>query len=147
MQRYVATALYGTLAKDKCNVEDTAFCVLRTAGGILGQVFAGWMYQPGSRNSTIVYCQKGLLRLEDDPEFTVIAELTSGERRCIRTKGIQTNEAGGQATSGVIDGFVDAIKAGRTVPIPGDDVIKSLAAVVACVESGKTGRTVKVPRV
>ena len=31
--------------------------------------------------------------------------------------------------------------------IPGADVIKSLAAVIACVESGKTGRMVKVARV
>jgi predicted dehydrogenase len=142
-----ATAMYGTLAKAKCTVEDTAFCVLRTAKGVLGQMFAGWMYQPGSENSTVIYCEKGLLRLEDDPEFNVIAELANGERRCIRTKGIQTNEKGGQTGSGVIDGFLDAIGAGRNVPIPGADVIKSLAAVIACVESGKTGRMVKVARV
>jgi predicted dehydrogenase len=139
-----ATAMFGTLQKKKCDVEDTAFCVLRTAKGLLGQVFAGWVFQPGSENSTVIYCEKGMLRLEDDPDFTVIGALASGEKRCIRTKGIQTNEKGGQTGSGVIDGFVDAIQAGKKVPIPGSDVIKSLAAVVACVQSGKTGRTVKV---
>lgn len=141
------TAMSDTLQKKHCNVEDTAFCVLRTARGILGQMQATWVYRAGGDNSTIVYCEKGVLRLEDDPDFNVIAQLTSGERQCFRTRGIQTSEKGGQTASGVIDGFCDALQAGRRVPIPGTDVLGSLATVVACVESSRTRRAVKVAKV
>jgi predicted dehydrogenase len=140
------TAMCETLQKKHCDVEDTAFCTLRTQKGLLGQMFAGWIHKPGSDNSTIIYCEKGILRLEDDPEFTVIAELATGEKHCIRTRGIQTNEKGGQHASGVIDGFIDAIKAGKPVPIPASDVLGSLATVVACVEASKRGRAVKVAK-
>ena len=126
-----AAALSGTLQKKKCDVDDTAFAVLRTRRGILGQMFAGWIHTTACDNSTVLYCQKGVLRLEADPEFTVIAELANGERRMFQTQGIQTNEAGGQHASGVIDAFVDAVRAGKDVPIPAADVINSIAAVVA----------------
>ncbi|MFB3892550.1 MAG: Gfo/Idh/MocA family protein [Phycisphaerae bacterium] len=141
------TAMFDTLVKKKCSVEDTAYAVLRTSRGVMGQMFAGWAHQPGCDNSTRIYCEKGILRLEDDPQFTVVAELASGERHCIRTQGIQTNEKGGQFSSGVIDGFVDAVLTGRPNPIPGTSILNSLATVVACVESGRTGRFVRVPKV
>lgn len=141
-----AGAMYGTMDKENCNVEDTAYCLLKTSGGVMGQLYAGWQYKAGCDNSTRIYCEKGVLRLEDDPEYTVIAQMSSGERLCIRTKGLQTNEPGGQTNSGVIDGFVNGIRPGRTVPIPATDVLNTLATVVACFESGKTGRFVKVKK-
>ena len=141
-----AAALSGTLQKKKCDVDDTAFAVLRTRQGILGQMFAGWIHTTSCDNSTILYCQKGVLRLEADPKFTVIAELANGERRMFQTQGIQTNAPGGQHASGVINAFVDAVRAGKNVPIPASDVINSIAAVVACVDSNRTGRTMNVAK-
>jgi predicted dehydrogenase len=141
-----AAAMCGTLQKKKCDVDDTAFAVLRTRSGVLGQMFAGWIHTTGCDNSTILYCQKGVLRLEADPQFTIVAELATGERRMFQTRGIQTNAAGGQHASGVIDAFVDAIRSGKPNPIPAADVINSVAAVVACVQSNKTGRIVNVAK-
>lgn len=141
-----AVAMFGTLEKAKCTVEDTAFAVLKTAGGTVGQMYAGWMYHAGCDNSTVLYCEKGVLRLEDDPDYNVIADFATGERRCVRTRGIQTNESGGQYASGVIDGFIDCIRNGKANPIPATDVVNSLATVVACVESGKSRRFVKVAK-
>lgn len=138
-----ATGMMATLAKP-ADVEDTAFAVLRTRSGILGEMFAGWDMNPGSDNSTVLFCQKGILRLEQDPVYTVKVEMRAGEQMHIQTKALQTNEAGGQYTSGVIDGFVDAVQNRKKVPIPADDVIRSLAAVLACVESAQKGRAVRV---
>jgi len=139
-----ATAMYDTLSKKKCNVEDTAFGILRTRGGVLGQMFAGWAHYPGGDNSTIFYCEKGILRLEDDPNFNVVASFANGERHLFQTQGIQTNEPGGQTSSGIINAFVNAVRTGKNVPISGSDVINSMAAVIACVDSGKTGKTMSV---
>jgi len=140
----VAAAMLGTLAKKNCNVDDTAFAVLKMKSGILGQLFAGWAHNPGCDNSTTFYCEKGILRLEDDPKYNVIVDFANGERQLLQMQAIQTNDEGGQTTSGVIDTFVGAIQSGKPVPIPGSDVINSLSTVVACVESGASGKFVNV---
>jgi len=136
----LAAAMLGTLAKKNCNVDDTAFAVLKTKSGILGQLFAGWAHNPGCDNSTTFYCEKGILRMEDDPTFNVIVDFANGERQLFQTQAIQTNDDGGQTTSGVIDAFVNAIRSGKPVPIPATDVINSLSTVIACVESGESGK-------
>lgn len=140
----LATAMFDTLQKKNCNVDDAAFAILRTRGGIMGQMFANWINTPGCDNSTILYCEKGIMRLESNPEFTVVAELASGEKRLFQTQGIQTNDNGGQHASGVIDSFLNAIHTNKPNPIPATDVINSIAAVIACADSGRTGRTVKI---
>lgn len=141
-----ASAMYDTVAKAKCNVEDTAYAVLRTAKGAMGQMWAGWTHTPGCDNSTVLYCENGILRLESDPAYPVIVEKPDGERQYIKVRAIQTNEAGGQYSSGVIDAFVDSLQAGRKVPVPGEEGGRSLAAVLACIESGKRGRTTRVAK-
>ncbi|MCL2700577.1 MAG: Gfo/Idh/MocA family oxidoreductase [Phycisphaerae bacterium] len=138
-----ATAMLGTLAKKNCSVDDTAFAVLKMKSGIIGQVFAGWAHSPGCDNATTFYCEKGILRLEDHPKYNVIADFANGERQLFQMQAIQTNDEGGQTTSGVVDTFVDAIRGGKNA-IPASDVINSLSAVIACVESSATGKHVSV---
>ena len=139
-----ATAMLGTFAKKNCNVDDTAFAVLKMKSGLIGQLFAGWAHNPGCDNSTTFYCEKGILRLEDHPKYNVIVDFANGERQLLQMQAIQTNDDGGQTTSGVIDAFVGAIRSGKPVPIPASDVINSLSAVIACVESSKSGKFMAV---
>jgi predicted dehydrogenase len=139
-----ATAMSGTLQKKNCDVDDASFAILRTRKGIMGQMFASWINTPGCDNSTLLYCQNGTMRLETSPDFTVIADMANGERRLFQTQKMQTNEKGGQYSSGVIDAFVESIRNGKANPIPASDVINSVAAVIACAESGRTGRTMKI---
>lgn len=138
-------AMYGTLSKKNCNVDDTAFAVMQMESGILGQLFAGWVGNGG--NGTILYCTGGKIMLESDPEYPVRIERSNGEQICLVTRKIQTNEEGGQYGSGVIDRFISAIRAGKKVPIPGDEGGRSCAAILACVESGKTGKFVRVAKI
>ena len=138
------SAMMDRLDKKNCTVEDTAFAIFRMASGAIGQMHAGWIYKAGCDNSTEFYCQNGVLRLEADPNFPVIVELSNGEKYFIKTKAIQTNEAGGQHSSGVIDAFVNAIQAGKPVPVPGEDALHTMAAVTACMESARTGKAVRV---
>ncbi len=138
-------ALYGTLSKKNCNVDDSAFAVVQMESGILGQMFAGWVGNGG--NGTVLYCENGKIMLESDPQYPVRIERKNGEQICLVTRKIQTNESGGQYGSGVIDGFISAIRDGKKVPIPGDEGGRSCAAILACVESGKTGKFVRVPKI
>ncbi|MDD4891903.1 MAG: Gfo/Idh/MocA family oxidoreductase, partial [Phycisphaerae bacterium] len=138
-------SMHDTLVKRNCDVDDTAFAIFRMSSGAIGQMFAGWIGNGG--NGTTLFCQKGKIMLETDPEFPVYVELANGEKVCIKTRKIQTNEGGGQYGSGVIDGFVTAIRSGKKVPIPGEEGGRSVAAILACVESAKTRKFAKVAKV
>lgn len=140
-------AMCETLVKPRCTVDDTAFASFKMASGVLGQMFAGWMHRPGEDNSTTFYCENGLIRLYREPSYQVVVQKVGGEVMNIQAGRIQSNEAGGQVTSGVIDAFVDAIRNNRKNPIPGEEGARSLAAVLACLESAKTKKFVKPKKV
>lgn len=142
-----ATAMIGNLNKPLCQVDDTAFAVFQMAGGALGQMFSGWSYRCGENNATRIYCEKGLIRILENPQFSVVVERAGGEKMFIDAGKIQTNAPGGQTASGIAAEFLQAIKSGRKNAIPGEEGARSLAAVLACVESSRRGRTVRVPQV
>ncbi|NLF31727.1 MAG: Gfo/Idh/MocA family oxidoreductase [Planctomycetes bacterium] len=133
-------AAVATLAKPRCGVDDTAFATMAMASGALGQMFAGWIHtSPGATNATIVYCQKGQLHLMDHPDYPLVIRRRGGETAHVTLPKV--------SNSGVVDAFVDAIRSGRPNPIPGEDGARSLAAVMACMESARTGRFVKPAKI
>lgn len=142
-----ATAMAGTLEKPNCTVDDTAYGVFQMKSGVLGQMFAGWVLKAGEANGTTICCEKGVIKMYDHPDFTVTVQKSNGENMYIQAGRIQTNEAGGQTASGVIDAFVDAIVMGKKSPISGEDGGRSVAAVLACLESAKTRKFVRPAKV
>ena len=134
-------AMYGTQVKENCTVDDTAFATLKMAGGAIGQMYAGWGYtSPGATNATILHCTCGRIELNANPDFPVVVFRKGGERICIKP-------AANPGGSGIIDAFVDAIRSRRTNPIPGEQGARSLAAVLACMTSGKSGRYVRPAKI
>jgi len=134
-------AMYGTQVKVNCGVDDTAFATLKMAGGAMGQMYAGWGYTPPrSANATILHCTRGRIEISANPDFPVVVCRAGGERICIQP-------AANKRGSGIIDAFVDSIRSRRTNPIPGEQGARSLAAVLACMASGKTGRFVRPAKI
>jgi len=143
----LAAAMAATVEKPNCTVDDTAYGVFTMASGIIGQMFAGWTLKAGEANGTIVCCERGVIKLYESPQYTVIVQKADGENVYVETGAMQTNVEGGQTNSGVIDAFVEAVRAGRKVPIPGEEGARSLAAIMACVESAKTRKFVRPARI
>ena len=56
------------------NVEDNAQALFKTAKGVQGALQVSWTYYAGEENSTRIYGTKGLIRLYDDPEYSVIVQ-------------------------------------------------------------------------
>lgn len=135
-------AFTGTLQKQNTDVEDNAVCILRTESGVIGTLAASWTYRPSEDNSTVLYCEKGTLRLIDNPGYSVIAELHSGERILYETGKVATNAA--QTESGVIRSFVDHILSGTDPAISGEEGMKSLKVILAALESSETGKIVRI---
>ncbi|KHF40879.1 Gfo/Idh/MocA family protein [Halalkalibacter okhensis] len=133
-------AFIETSAKQNTDVDDTAVCVLKTKSGIIGTLAASWSYVASEDNSTIIYGEKAILRLEDDPVNSLVVQYKTGEVVKYELGGIQTNEAGGQNNTQVIDQFVSAILQNKDVPVSGEEGMKSLQVVLAALESNETKR-------
>jgi len=138
-----ATAMTGTLEKPNCTVDDTAYAVFQMKSGVLGQLFAGWILKAGEANGTTICCEKGVIKMFENPTYSVTVQKSNGENMFIQAGRIQTNDAGGQSDSGVIAAFVAAVAGGTRVPITGEDGGRSVSAVLACVESAAKKKFVR----
>ncbi|MFP7735283.1 Gfo/Idh/MocA family protein [Priestia aryabhattai] len=131
-------------AKDFANVDDNAVCVLKTESGIIGTLAASWAYNGKEDNSTIVYGEKGILRLEDDPTYSLVAQYATGEVVNYELGKIQSNDEGGQSNSHVIEQFLEAVVEDKDSPVPGEEGLKSLAVILAALKSSQTKQITRV---
>lgn len=141
-----ASAFIETLNKtypsgELINVEDNAHCLLRTKKGALGSVIASWTYQK-ENNSTTLYCEKGVLQIYVDPQFSLVVHHDHQNSEYHQLGGKSTNVT--QLKSGIIDTFVEALVEDREVPITGMDGYKALEAVLACQRAAETGGIVEI---
>ncbi len=132
-----------TSAKKETNVDDTAVCILRTASGVIGTLAASWSYIKED-NSTIIYGEKAILRLEDDPTYSLIVQHLDGRTETFQLGSIQSNDEGGQHESGVIRSFIDSIVNGTEPPITGIEGLKSLKVILAAIESNATKKMIRL---
>ena len=124
------------------DVDDNAFCIFRLSGGAVGTMAISWTSYGAEDNSTVLYGTHGIMRLYDDPTYSLKVTTRERENILYQMDGIQTNER--QTQSGVIDAFVNCILENRQPEITGESVLKSMRVVYASIESSKTGRAVKV---
>jgi UDP-N-acetylglucosamine 3-dehydrogenase len=138
-------AFIETNAKQNTEVDDNAVCILRTENGVIGTLAASWAYVTGGGdNSTIIYGEKGTLRLEADPKYSLIEEYRDGSVVYHQLDKIQTNEEGGQSTSHVINHFVESIVQNKEPLITGEEGMKSLEIILAAIESQESKRIVSL---
>jgi len=123
------------------NVDDNAVCVLKSESGIVGTMAISWTYYGGETNATIINGTKGALNIFTDPEYPIIIKYSDKTEEKIKTGAIQTNEK--QTDSGVSAMFVKNILDDTPVFISGYEGYKALEVIVKCVESSKTGKTMK----
>ncbi len=133
-----------TSAKEFATVDDNAVCILKSESGIIGTLAASWAYTAKEDNSTIIYAEKAILRLEDDPVNSLVVQYQTGETVKYELGGIQTNDNGGQSSSQVIDHFVDSILLNQDVPVSGTEGMNSLQVVLAALESNETKKIINL---
>ena len=123
-------------------VDDNAVCIYRLSGGAVGTMTASWTFYGAEDNSTVLYGTKGILRIYDDPAYSLKLITSGGERVLYELEAIQTND--NQTKSGVIDCFMDCLVNDTPPAISGESVLKAMRAVFASLESSASGRTVAV---
>ena len=135
-------AFVGTLHKEGTRVDDNASCILRMQSGAIGTLIASWTYYKGEDNSTILWCENGIMKIGTHHDDQVIVELRNGTVEKHKVGAISTNEK--QETSGVIDAFLDSILNDKTPAISGEEGRASLKVILCAFESQETGKFVTV---
>ncbi|KMY48454.1 Gfo/Idh/MocA family protein [Peribacillus loiseleuriae] len=130
-------------AKENSDVDDNATFILQTESGIIGTLAASWAYVKED-NSTIIYGEKAVLRLEDDPEFSLVIQRANGQVENLRLGNIQSNESGGQYDTQVISQFINSINEDTEPLINGLEGMKSLNVILGALESSETKKIVRL---
>lgn len=132
------TAMEGTLDKkdengDPVKVSDNMICTLKTKTGIIGNATFSWTYYGEEKNYTMLFCEKGIMRIYDNPEYDLIIEKLNGEKVFYKVGKLQTND--NQTSTGIIDEFIDAIIQNRKPLITGQDGLEALKVILSAIES------------
>jgi|SRR5690625_696299 len=141
------SAFQGALDKVDDNNEpikvcDNIVCNLKTKQGVLGTASFSWTYYGEEDNSTIIYCERGMIKIYSDPTYQIVVITEKGERILYQLEEIQTNET--QTNTGVIDAFVDSVRLNQKPPVSGEDALSSLKVVLAMFESAELEKTVYI---
>lgn len=123
-------------------VDDNAFCIYKLKNGIVGTMTASWTYYGPEDNSTVLYGSKGIMRIYDDPIYSIKVMLNSKEKINYELESIQTND--NQTKSGVIDLFIDSILNNKETELSGKAALSAMRVVFASIESSDKGRTIIV---
>lgn len=123
-------------------LDDNGFCILESESGIVGSIIASWTNYGPESNQTVLYCEKGRMRIFDDPVYSIIVEKKNGESEYYKVEAMQTNDS--QTDSGVIELFIDSIVDNQPPEIDGYEGLAALKIVLACLESSLTGKSVEI---
>ena len=123
-------------------VDDNAFCTYTMENGIVGTMTASWTFYGEEDNSTILYGTEGIMRIYDDPNYSIKIVTKKQEEIFYNIDKIQTND--NQTASGVIDLFVSSLVENKEPEISGEEALAAMKAIFACVESSETGRAIKI---
>ena len=123
-------------------VDDNAVCIYKMESGAIGTMTASWTYYGAEDNTTVIYGTKGIMRLYDDPKYSVKVIYADGTETDYQIDQIQTND--NQTSSGVIDLFVKSLVEDTPPEISGESVLHAMRAVFASIRSSEEGRAVRV---
>ena len=125
-------------------VDDNAICIFEMAGGAVGTMVASWTFYGQEDNSTIIYGDKGLMRIYDDPACSIKVFMRDGTEKVLDIDRIQTND--NQTKSGVMDAFIDALERGVQPPVSAETVLTAMRAIFGALFSSDKGVRVEVNR-
>jgi len=136
------SAFVETLHKENTKVDDNAICIMRMSQGAIGTLTASWTYYKGEDNTTLLYCEDGVIKIGTDPVDQVIVEKTDGTVQRYNVGAMTTNT--GQTHSGVIDSFIHSILTKTPPAITGEEGMKSLKVILAALESAETKKLIVI---
>jgi len=124
------------------DLEDNASAIFHMRNGAFGTMNVSWTNYGEEDNSTIIYGDKGVMKIFGDFADDIVVELRDDTRVKYQVGAISTNTK--QLKSGIIDDFVDSIINRREPTVTGKDGHNTLAVIVAGKKSAAERRWLKV---
>lgn len=121
---------------------DNIVCSLKTKSGRLGTASFSWTHYGEEDNSTVIYCEGGILKIYTNDQYQLEVRTKDGERVNYELESIQTND--NQTNSGVIDAFIDCIRLDQEPAVTGKDALSSLKVILGIMEAAETNRIVTI---
>lgn len=121
---------------------DNIVCSLKTKQGRLGTASFSWTYYGEEDNSTTLYCEKGIIKIYNNPENQIEVITKEGERINYQLESIQTND--NQTNTGVIDAFIDCIRLDKEPSVSGSEALSSLKVVLGIIEAAQRNCVVSI---
>jgi predicted dehydrogenase len=141
------SAFQGALDKIDENGEpievcDNIVCSLKTKKGRLGTASFSWTYYGEEDNSTIFYCEKGILKIYHSDQYQLEVITKDGVKVHYQLESIQTNN--NQTNSGVIDAFIECVRLDHSPLVTGDDALSSLKVILGIIDAAETNSVVTI---
>ena len=123
------------------DVDDNAIMLYTLESGVVGTMSVSWTNYGQEDNSTKLYCQGGVIRMYDDPKYSLIVEKKDGtvvpyELDLLTSNKDQTS--GGRTNTGVIDTFVDYVLHGGESALSAESAIHAMHVIFANQRSAKS---------
>ena len=129
------------------SVDDNAYAIYTLEDGTVGTMHVSWTNYGVEDNSTKVYMQGGVLRMYDDPRYSLIVEKKDGTVTPYELDLLTSNKeqtSGGRTSTGVIDAFINSILTNTPPEISGESAIWAMKAIFANEISAETGKAVDI---
>lgn len=130
--------MYGELIR----LDDNVICEFRMCSGMPGIMHFSWTNYGHEDNSTIIYGDKGVMKIFGDYANDIVLEMRDGSIVRYDIGGIATNT--NQTASGVIDEFVNAVLNEREPIVRAIDGYNTIAVIEAAVASNDRKEWVKI---
>ena len=128
-------------------VDDNAYAIYTMEDGVVGTMHVSWTNYGNENNSTKMYMEGGVLRMYDDPKYSLIVEKRDGEVIPYELDLLTSNKeqtTGGRTSTGVIDAFVESIITNPPPAISGESAMHAMKVVFANEQSAQLGKAVDV---
>ena len=128
-------------------VDDNAYAIYTMEDGVVGTMHVSWTNYGNENNSTKMYMEGGVLRMYDDPKYSLIVEKRDGEVIPYELDLLTSNKeqtTGGRNSTGVIDAFVESIITNTPPAISGESAMHAMKVVFANEQSAQLGKAVDV---
>lgn len=135
-----ATAFVGTLDKkgsdgELIGIDDNGMCILESESGVKGVLRASWTGYGRGCNRTTLYCENGILEVDNDENEQIKIYFKNGDTQSIH---VEVKDSLMAST------FAKCIETDTSPEIDGEAGKKALNLVLKCIESSKQNRRIEV---
>lgn len=123
-------------------VDDNVVSLVRMKGGAVGSLICSWTYYGEEDNSTILYGDKGIMKIYNSPDLPLVVIKPDGSQDIIAAEAMSTNQ--NQQKSGVIDAFITALEKGTNPAVTSLDGLETIRVVEALLKSARTGSAISL---